>query len=107
MRKFYVQHLKGKISILEIEGEIDTSVKSSLYLKEGEFAFNICKPESLKGERYMWFALRDSEQEAIKLAYQDIEKSLEVRVSKGKISPDEVPTIVLQEKEQIEVVRLK
>ncbi len=106
MRKFYVQHLKGKTSIIEIEVEADIMF-SRLTLKEGEMAFNISKPENLKGERYMWWSMADSEADAIKIAYRDIEKDLEIRVSKGKLKPEEIPTIVLQEKEAIEILRLK
>lgn len=107
MRKFYIQHLKGKVSILEIEGELCNLAQSRLYLKDREYAFNITKPESLKGERYMWFALADTESEALKIAYHDIEKTLAMKVRKGQVSHNELPALVLQEKEAIEFLRLK
>ncbi len=105
MKKYYVQHLKGKTSIIEIEGEIDQGQTS--FLKEGEYAFRIAKPASLAGECYMWWSMRDSETEAVKLAYYDIERDLELRVRKGKLKEEEVPSLVLQEKASIEVVHLK
>jgi hypothetical protein len=103
MKKFYVQHLKGKTSILEIEGE----VLHSLDLKGEEYVFLISKPESLKGERYMWWCMRDTEAEALKVAYRDIDEDLKMRASKGKLKEDEIPTIVLQEKAAVDFIRLK
>ena len=126
MRKFYVQFLKGKTSIIEVEGEMMSCMQDiPLFwnLKErDEYAFNIAKPASLTGERFMSFAFSDTLEEAIASAHKSIEVSLNVQLTKSiaqqaAAKPDaepriymkaeDLPALLEKAKSEIEIMKLK
>ncbi len=110
MRKFYIQSLKGKTSILEVEGELLLQAEDPVLvwsLREGEYMFKITKPASLAGERYMSFAFNDTLEEAITSAHKDIDGSMALQLRKGQITAEQVTELAEKAKTAIEIVKLK
>ena len=73
MRKFLLQHLKGKTSIIEVEVEKATVLSAPNYygwwsLKEGESVYNVLAPPAIKDmypHPIMWWALYETPEEAM------------------------------------------
>ncbi len=110
MRKFYIQSLKGKTSILEVEGELLLQSEDPTLiwgLKEGEYVFKIAKPASLAGERYMSFAFSETLEEATASAHKSIDGSVAMQLRKGQITAEQVAEQAETAKAAIEVVKLK
>lgn len=110
MRKFYIQSLKGKTSILEVEGELLKQFEDPTLiwsLKEGEYVFKIAKPASLSGERYMSFAFSETLEEAVALAHKSIDGSMSLQLRKGQITSEQVAELADKAKAAIEIVKLK
>jgi hypothetical protein len=110
MRKFYIQSLKGKTSIIEVEGELMMQSEDPCTfwsLKPGEYFFKIAKPASLAGERLMSFAFADTVTAALEVAYESINGSLQLQLRKGHITDDQLGELTIAAAEAIEIVKLK